>query len=373
MIIEQNIGYNLDVVLKWFPENSGNYNNMSGVSQLNVDVVTASGVNDKAYNHHPHLYEYKGRVHLCYSTANTDEEEPGQYVRYQYSDDYGVTWSSPVTMIEAQDDISKGWATAGRVCIPTGFAISNGYLYGVVDVNDKGGSNSSRTGVGILACRINDNYFGEPVWIENVDGTTNAPTAISGYPSYSFNSELRTGIRSFYSNIVKYTPTWYFSVPSNDIFYTRNTSGTPEYSEPSVTNLNNGLYLKLWRQLDAGANTKAAQFSYDGITYGDRVSTEIPDQPSRTKILNLSDNRVAVIGNNDSTDRTPLYIAFSNDGINYIENYNIDIETDGATYTGIYKTTGVQYPDAIELSNGKICVAYSVNKEDIRVSTFNKP
>lgn len=373
MIIQQTISYDLDTVLKWFPETSGNYNNMPGVSQLNVDAVTATGLNDKAYNHHSHLYEYQGRVHLCYSTANTDEEEPGQYVRYQYSDDYGATWSSSVTMIEAQDDISKGWSVAGRVCIPTGFAIADGYLYGIVDVNDKGASNSSRTGVGVLACRINDGYFGEPIWIENVDGTTNAPSAVLGYPSYNFDNSLRTKIRSFYTNIVKYTPTWYFSVPSNDPFYTRNNAGTPEYSEPSVSNLNNGFYVKLWRQLTGGASTKAAQLSYDGITYGDRVSTEIPDQPSRTKILNLSNNKICIIGNNDSTNRTPLYISFSNDGINFIETYNIDVETDGATYSGIFKDTGVQYPDAIELSNGKICVAYSVNKEDIRISTFNKP
>ena len=68
-----------------------------------------------------------------------------------------------------------------------------------------------------------------------------------------------------------------------------------------------------------------------------------------------------------------MFIGISEGGFDYKTAYNIDTESTGPLYSGTYKDTGAQYPDAIELNNGKIAVVYSVNKEDIKVSTFDKP
>lgn len=383
MLLHSIISQSNNVVLEnqpeitWEGDTSGDYQNLTGLNQTKVTIWSPTGSGDRAYNHHAHCFEYYGHLHVCYSTANDDEEEPGQYVRYQKSTDGGATWSTPQVLLESQDDITKGWTVAGRVAIPSCFVITEGKLYAVVDINDKGASNSSRTGVGVLAIKINSNAtFSTPKWIENVDGTTNAPSAVGGYPSYSFDNTLRTKIRN-YLLIPKNLPTWYYSVPSSDPLFSRNTFGGNAVSEPSAVRLPNSQILKLWRLLVGGSDTKIAQVSNDnGATFEDLYDTGIPDQPSRTKLLQLnSTTEVGVIGNNDSTNRSPLFFALSEDGLTYKASniYNIDTETTGAVYSGVYKDTGVQYPDAVQLQNGKIFTAYSVNKEDIRISIFDKP
>jgi len=363
--------------ITWEAPTTGDYPELTGLNQIKTTVFSPTSAGDKAYNHHSHSLEFYGKIHCIVSTANTDEEEPGQYVRYFNVSLDGLSHSSLEVILESQDDITKGWTVAGRVCIPSSFAIADGKLYAIVDINDKGASNVSRTGVGVIAIGINSSgSFDTPVWIENVNGTFTAPTAIGGYPSYSFDSTLRTKIRNYLLSLPKYLPTWYYSVPSSDILYSRSTFEGDEISEPSAVTLPTGQILKLWRLLVVGSDTKIAQTSNDGgLTYNDTYDTGIPDQPSRTKLLELNDRKTAIIGNNDNTNRSPLFFAFSSDGLTYNEAnvYNIDTETTGAVYSGIYKDTGVEYPDANELSNGKIFVVYSVNKEDIRFSMFDKP
>lgn len=357
----------------WNANTNGNYKELLGLNQIKTTVFSPIAAGNKAYNHHSHVIEFMGEIHIMYSTANDDEEEPGQYVRHQKSIDGGITWTSSIVLLESQDDIAKGWSVAGRVCIPAGFAIANGNLYAIVDINDKGASNTSRTGVGVLAVKINDASFDAPVWIENVDGTAVAPISIVGFPSYFFDNNIRTPIRSYLS-IPNNFPTWYYSVPQSDILYTRDVFEGNLVAEPSTTLLPNSQYLRLYRLLVGNSNTKIAQTSNDGIIWNDLYDTGIPDHPSRTKFLNFN-CYMGVIGNNNSEDRTPLFIALSQDGLTYeLANiYNIDSETNLPVFPGIYKDTGVQYPDAIQLQNGKICVVYSVNKEDIKVSIFNKP
>ena len=168
--------------LTWGASSTGDYPVLTGFNQTIVEASSPTTVGVDCYNHHPHIIEFNNAIHIFYSTANRDEEVPGQYSRYQKSTDGGVTWSSPITLLESQDDITLGWTSFGRVQIPSGFAVADGKLYGVVDINDKGGSNSSRIGVGVIAVEILSNgTMGSINWIENVNGTGTAPSPIGTF------------------------------------------------------------------------------------------------------------------------------------------------------------------------------------------------
>ena len=362
--------------LTWGASTTGDYPLLTSFNQTKVTASSPTTVGVDCYNHHPHIIEFNNAIHIFYSTANRDEEEPGQYSRYQKSTDGGVTWSSPITLLESQDDITLGWTSFGRVQIPAAFAVADGKLYGVVDVNDKGGSNTSRIGVGVVAVEILANgSMGTINWIENVDGSLTAPSPIATYPSYTFDSTLRDLIRIYFLSNPENRPTWYFSVPTSDLLYTRTSTTGGVVVEPSITTLLTGQYLRIWRLLVGGSSSKWAQTSNNsGLTWNTPYDTPIPDYPSVTKILRLTSD-FALIGNNDSTVRSPLFISISSDGLNYTneKTYSIDTETNPPVFYGIYKDIGCQYPDSILLSNGKMMCVYSVNKEDMRVSLFDIP
>jgi len=358
----------------WSGSTSGNYTALSGVSQTFVTTFAPTAVNDKAYNHHPFIIEHGGAIHLMYSTGNTNEEESGQYVRYQKSIDGGATFSTPVTLVVPQD-ITGGYLVR-RVCLPSFFIVVEGSLYAIVDVNTRAsGSAGTRTGVGTLAVKVNSNAtFETPFWIINPAGNTTAPTPILGFPAYQFNTFLGSKILNAILDSER-RPSFFYSCPVSNPLYTVSAFKTVRMEEPTVTKLSNGLWIRLWRILDT-TYKKIAQYSFDGSNWGGLNTTEIPDWASRSEFLKCSDGRIILVGNNNTpTNRTPLFYAQSADGLEYKSGniFNIDTETTGPVYPGTYKETGVQYPHLTELSNGKIAVAYSVNKEQIRVSIFNKP
>lgn len=359
----------------WGAATSGNYTALSGVGQTFVTTWTPTAANDRAYNHHPFIIEHDGAIHIMYSTGNTNEDESGQYVRYQKSTDGGATFTAPVTLIVPQD-ITGGYL-ARRICLPSIFTIVEGDLYALVDVNNlASGSTGARTGVGTLAIKVNSNAtFETPKWIINPAGNTTAPTPISGFPAYSFDTMLSSKIINSLINSER-RPSFFYSCPTNNPMYSVSSFKSTRMEEPTVSKLGNGLWVKLWRILDAVTFSKVAQYSFDGINWGGLNNTNIPDWPSRSEILKCSDGRIVLVGNNNSgTNRSPLFFAQSSNGMEFKSSnvYNIDTETTGPVYPGTFKNTGVQYPYITQLANGKIAVIYSVNKEQIRVSIFDLP
>ena len=365
--------------ITWEAATTGNYPSLTGLNQQYKTIFspTTSGV--QTYNFHVFTIEFKGYVHIMFSTSNANEENPGQYVRYTKSNDEFVTQETIQVLFESQDDVNKTFEESGRVCVPCGFVVVNNELYGVTDVNDRGagGNPRDRFGVGVLARKINENgTFGAVEWIENIDATLTAPTPISGYPSYSFNSSLRTEIKNYYKNNVESRPDWYYSVPSTDSIFSRvDPFEDGRLVEPRVTQIKSGQYLKLWR-FGQGATTKykVAQSSSNGFEWSAPYETQIPDSPSRTSVNRLNDGSTCVVGNNKS-GRVGLFIALSDDGLTYSSDnvYNVDYSNTAPVYAGENKAAGAQYPYAIHLKNNRILVAYSISKEDIKISIFDKP
>lgn len=383
-IIQQSndIQFEPQPLIAWNAATDGNYNALTGIYY--TDIWTPTSENDRTYNHHPFIIEFGGYLHAVFSTHSQDEEGSGEYIRYSKSTDMGATLSTPITIFDSQDDITRDWTLGGRVCVSAGFAVVGDKLYGITDVNDRaaGGEDRARLKVGVMAREINmDGTFGTAYWIENGDGSLIAPEPISGYPSFAFNATLRNQVRQYYYDNPDKRTDWYFSVLNTDLLYSqysipgvRDFNGN-DLAEPRRIKLPSGQYLKIWRNLASGSNRKVIQTSEDALTWNAPYQSNIPDSPSRTMALTLSNGIIAVIGNNEGAVRTPLFLALSNDGLNFesANIYNIDTETSGAVFSGFGKGTGVQYPHATQLSNGKLCVVYSVNKEDIRAAIFDIP
>lgn len=364
--------------ITWGAANTGNYPSLTGLNQQYRTIFSPSAENVQTYNFHPFVIEFGGYTHIMFSTSNANEENSGQYVRYTKSNDEFATQETIQTLFESQDDVTKLFEDSGRVCVPSGFVIIDNELYGICDVNDRGagGNPRSRTGVGLLVRKINLNgTFGDIEWFRNADTTYTAPLPVSGYPSYNFNSALTPKITQYLYNNVNSRPDWYYSVPNTDYLFSRiDPFNGGRLVEPRVTQIKSGQYLKIWRYGQGTPTDKYAQSSNDSFNWSDPYLIEIPDSPSRTSLTRLNNGETCVIGNNN-TGRVGLFVALSESGLDYSANnvYNIDFNNSAPVYSGHNKAAGCQYPFAIQLSNGRILAAYSIAKEDIKISVFDKP
>ena len=354
----------------------GEYPLIGGLSIKDVFTPTTTDVD--TYNHHIHCAKYYDEIHIIFTTHENAEIGYGSRIRYSKSSDNGETWSVPVVLLEAQDDSTKDYTVlGGRQSIATDFAVYNNELYAIVDVNDLTVNPTTRIGVGVLAIKINQNAtFGTPVWIDTPNGSFIAPTEVATFPIYFFDEPLRTSIKQYLNNGVN-NPISYFSVPNSDPLFTRLSFDSNTMAEPTVTKFPNGQYVRLWKDGSTSVTDwKVAQTGENGITWNEPYITGIPDVNARTRIHKLKTNEVCLIGNNQGSDRDPLYFALSFDGFTYesADVYQIDKSLSGAVFSGQGKGRGAQHQTKIiELDNGRILIGYDINKEDVKVAIFDKP
>ena len=358
--------------ITWGAADTGDYPTLAGVVKTDVFTPTISLID--TYNHQPALIEHYGAgvLHTIWQ-SHKQNEQSSLRIFYSKSTDYGATWSSRVEIFEHQDDVDKALNLPVRQCLASGFIVIENELYAISDVNDIDDTIvDSRIGVGVLARKVNSNgTFGTVEWFENFDGSLTAPSPIPTYPSYNFNNVLRDKIKTEINSNPEKTLTWYQGVPITDTYNTEVIYGSDLLYEPSVCQLPNGQWLKLWRWQKSNSY-KVAQFSTYGVSWGDINVTEVPDNPSKTTLLKSGD-KILMVGNNQNTQRFALYLAVSTNGLDYNVNdiYNLDRDSNLISFSGAGKSQGCQYPSLIKMSNGKHACIYSIKKENIRFSTFD--
>lgn len=96
------------------------------------------------------------------------------------------------------------------------------------------------------------------------------------------------------------------------------------------------------------------------------MPTDFPDSMSRVRAGRLRDGRYYLIGNAYAKllDRGHLMLTLSDDGFRFDSMFSLLEEPTAQRAFGLLKVNGYQYPVAIE-DEGRLIVAYSVNKEDI--------
>lgn len=386
-IISQNnqIDYQEQSEFFWTAALTGNYTTVPTRNKATIFVPTISGTD--TYNHHIQAKQYYGDdIHCIFSTHEQDEKGAGSRIRYSKSTDNGLTWSAPIVLLEAQDDSTKDFEVmGGRQSVACGLTEYNNELYAIISVDylsaTGGITNVVRTGIGILAVKINSNStFGTPVWIDTPKSDFVAPASAGvSYPTYSFDASLRENLKG---NMLKNQEfddmISYYATSEYDPLYVRTEFNGNTLAEPTVGRLPNGQLVKMWKGDDgvSGGGYKIAQTSLNGVTWGSLYITNIPDTNTRTRLLKLRDNTFCIVGCNQGALRDPLYFGISTTGLNFTSDnvYNIDVTTYGAQFTGEGKGRGAQHPSQIlQLNNGQLCVCYNWNKEEVYCATFDVP
>eukprot|EP00039_Didymoeca_costata_P014249 m.228355 g.228355 ORF g.228355 m.228355 type:complete len:477 (-) comp15976_c1_seq36:297-1727(-) len=100
--------------------------------------------------------------------------------------------------------------------------------------------------------------------------------------------------------------------------------------------------------------------------------TTIPDSRTRTYIGHLQNGSLVLLGSQIPKlfDRDPLTMTLSEDGVMFDKAWSVRYGAPPKRYPGVGKGPGFQYPDAVELDNNTMWIAYSVNKEDIAITKW---
>jgi hypothetical protein len=146
-----------------------------------------------------------------------------------------------------------------------------------------------------------------------------------------------------------------------------------EYKAFNFYHLPDGRVVGLWK------NALTAISTNNGKTWPANASRAPRFVNSNAKIWGqrTSDSKYATVYN-PSEFRWPLAISVSPDGLNYNNLLLVNGEITSLRYGGAYKSYGPQYVRGIEEGNGippdgKLWVTYSMNKEDIWVSSIPVP
>lgn len=354
-------------------------------SITNVDVCTPDGnTPDEAdlltlrYRHHVKIAEQSGTVFVAFSLGGTNEDAGGQMVGLCYSTDAGATWSAPVLIVPAQSTFSgtgASYQTGTRICYPRNFTLYGGQLYLICGVDTVGGSSSgSNIGAALLARAVNTN--GTVGDLFRISSATYA--AIDGKTEVDYDGTLGPPLMAD----AKLYGTWGGSgtgqVQSEWLGFTRWRESN--YVEPSTFPADDGgsTFYRLWRK--QGIRVFLSYSDDGGITFSRPFETSIPNSPSSTCGLRLSDGRFAILGNpvDNGTNRDPLFLALTGVGSTDIEDVYAIRQglSSSPTYAGTGKGGGASYVSAVEVDvsgTPYLYIAYSMQKETIGFSKLPIP
>lgn len=91
------------------------------------EFIVYRGSAGHAYSHHPQLTSVGGRLVASWSHGIRNEDDPGQVMCYACSEDAGVTWNEPQTVLPRLpegyvDDPEGSTRAAATAAIPTATA-----------------------------------------------------------------------------------------------------------------------------------------------------------------------------------------------------------------------------------------------------------
>ncbi len=331
------------------------------------------------YNHAPMLAYWNNKFYLEYLSDSLGESvPPGQTLLMSSVD--GYRWSKPV-IIFPKYKIPDGTTKEGHPGVAKdlyavmhqrmGFYVSKHHrllvlgFYGIcLDPHD---DPNDGKGIGRVVREVHaDGSFG-PIYFIHYNPAWNAGN--TSYPFYTISKD-----KGFVEdcNELMATPLmmmqWVEETDRNDPLIPLH----KDYKAFSFYHLPDGHVIGLWK------NGLTGYSKDDGRTWS-RVIRAPHIVTSNAKIWGqkTSDGKYATVYN-PSEFRWPLAISTSTDGLDYTNLLLVNGEIATARYGGNYKNYGPQYTRGIEEGNGtppdgNIRITYSMNKEDIWVSTIPVP
>ena len=331
------------------------------------------------YNHAPMLAYWNNIFYLEYLSDSVGEHvPPGQTLLITSKN--GCDWGKP-TVIFPRYNVPDGTTQEGETAVAQnltavmhqriGFYTADdqrllalGY-YGVC-LNPKDGPNDGN-GIGRVVREIfRDGSFGPIFFIRYNHGWNEKNT---DFPFFS-KSKDKGFVKACTQLLADpfQTQQWNEESDRNDPLISLNDN----YKALSYYHLPNGSVAGLWKHaLTAISNDEGKTWSVPKRAPG-FVTSNAKIWGQRT-----SDGRYATVYN-PSDFRWPLAISVSDDGLDYKNLLLVNGEIPAMRYGGSYKSYGPQYVRGIQErdgkpADGKMWVTYSMNKEDIWVSSIPVP
>lgn len=331
------------------------------------------------YNHAPMLAYWNDRFYLEYLSDSVGEHvPPGQTLLITSKD--GKNWGKPV-VIFPRYKVPDGTTQPGETAVAkglyavmhqrVGFYVADdqrllvlGY-YGIC-LNPQDGPNDGN-GIGRVVREIRkDGTFGPIYFIRYNHGWSEKNT---DYPFFT-KSKDKGFVKACNQLLADPLQTQQWNEESD-----RDDPLIPlheNYQAMSYYHLPNGNVVGLWK------NALTAISKDEGKTWAQpQRAPGFVNSNAKIWGQRTSDGRYATVYN-PSDFRWPLAISVSDDGLEYKNLLLVNGEITTMRYGGSYKSYGPQYVRGIQERNGdppdgKLWVAYSMNKEDIWVSSIPVP
>jgi hypothetical protein len=331
------------------------------------------------YNHAPMLAYWNNTFYLEYLSDSIGEHvPPGQTLLVTSKD--GIYWGKPVVVFPRYK-VPDGTTQEGETTVAKnlyavmhqrmGFYVSNdqrllvlGY-YGIC-LNPKDGPNDGN-GIGRVVREIfKDGKFG-PIYFVRYNHGWNVKNTDYPFFTQSKDKGFVDACNQLLADPLQ-TQQWNEESDRNDTLIRLNDN----YKALSYYHLTGGEVVGLWKHaLTAFSKDEGKTWTQPQRAPG-FVNSNAKIWGQRT-----SDGRYATVYN-PSDFRWPLAISVSEEGLEYKNLLLVNGEITTMRYGGSYKSYGPQYVRGIQERDGKppdgkLWVAYSMNKEDIWVSSIPVP
>ena len=332
------------------------------------------------YNHAPMLAYWNNTFYLEYLSDPVGEHIPPSQTLLHSSKD-GYNWEKPVVVFPSYK-IPDGWKKEGREGVAKdlyatmhqrmGFFTSkrNRFLvlayYGIA-MDQKDDPNDGN-GVGRVVREIKkDGSFG-PIYFIRYNKSWDQKK--SQYPFYTKSKDkgFVEACNELLANPLMMQQ-WVEEADRDDPLIPLK----KEVKAFSYYHLNDGRVVGLWKN----ALTSVSKDGGRNWQYGPLRAPGFVNSNAKIWGQKTSDGRFATVYN-PSEFRWPLAVSVSQDGLNYKNLLLVNGEISPMRYGGNYKSFGPQYVRGIVEGNGnppdgKLWVTYSMNKEDIWVSSIPVP
>jgi hypothetical protein len=332
------------------------------------------------YNHQPMLAYWNNTFYVEYLSDKVGESvPPGQTLLITSKD--GATWSKP-TVIFPQYKIPDGTTKEGHPGVAKDlFAVMHQRMgfytakskrllvlgfYGIcLDAHD---DPNDGKGIGRVVREVYPNGKFGPIYFIHYNPKWNEQN--TSYPFYKTSKDkgFVQACDELMANPLMMMQ-WEEETDRNDPLIPLH----KDYKAFNFYHLPDGRVVGLWKYALTAISTD------NGKTWPANASRASRFVTSNAKIWGqrTADGKYATVYN-PSEFRWPLGISVSQDGLNYTNLLLVNGEIPTMRYGGNYKSYGPQYTRGIEEGNGvvpdgKLWVTYSMNKEDIWVSSIPVP
>ncbi|GAB4030578.1 exo-alpha-sialidase [Spirosoma jeollabukense] len=350
------------------------------VFRANREHPELAGGTNWTYNHAPMLAYWNNTFYLQYLSNPVGEHvPPGQTLLLTSKD--GYKWSAP-TIVFPPYKVPDGWKKEGRPEVAKdlyavmhqrmGFFVATNKrlltlaFYGIV-MGPKDDPNDGN-GIGRVVREIYpDGKFGPIYFIRN---NTSWDKSKSAYPFYTSSKDK--GFVDACNELLGNTlmmQQWIEEADRNDPLI----SLKKDVKAFSYYHLPDNRVVGLWKHaLTTISKDDGKTWQYNPVRAPGFVNSNAKIWGQKT-----SDGQYATVYN-PSEFRWPLAVSTSKDGLNYTNLLLVNGEITSLRYGGAYKSYGPQYVRGIEEGNGtppdgNLWVTYSMNKEDIWVSSIPVP